>query len=448
MASVPCPQPWEGVAAVGYNSRMLQGLSRHAVGVVLLGGLLATAPSPAAFQTPKPTAQQPTFRASVDLVTLDVIPRAANGQFQADLSAKDFQILEDGVPQQIASIVLVHGGRVFNVLQPPTAAAPASPEGLILPKARPTGNTAGRIFVLVVDDLHFTAIDTPHVRALLKKVVKNLFHPGDMFAMFSTGPSSVEIPVSYDRGVLESAISKVAGRGMSYKDIMDARDGSQGPQGLRHNAHVAFKTAYELLGNLEHVRDRRKSLILVSNGYDFDPFPQGRTGTDQVFGGRYGSPWVDPERGDRFLALGQQNNRFAEGDLASELAALTGAANRVNASIYTLDPRGVVGITTAVDQVDPNEMRAHISKTQGSLRTLAEATGGFAVVNDNEYDGALKRIDAETSDYYILGYYASNPDPNHRNRGVAVTTARPGVAVASRGWYRTRAAQATPSPKG
>ncbi len=429
---------------------MLHRSLRRPVVPALLAGLLATTAlvSPAAFQAPTAAAQQqPTFRVNVDLVTLDVIPRAANGQFQADLRAEDFQILEDGIPQQIASLVLVHGGRVFNIVEPPASAAPAAPEGLILPKPRRADNTAGRIFVLVVDDLHFTAIETPHVRALLKKVVKQLFHPGDMFAMFSTGPSSVEIPVSYDRSVLESAISKVAGHGMSYRDIMDARDGSQGPQGLRHNAHVAFKTAYELLGNLEHVRDRRKTLLLVSNGYDFDPFPQGRTGTDQVFGGRYGSPLVDPERGDRFLALEQQNNRFADGDLASELAALTGAANRVNAAIYTLDPRGVVGITTAVDQVDPTEMRAHISKTQSSLRTLAEATGGFAVINDNAYDGALKRIDAETSDYYILGYYASNPDPNHRNRSVAVKTVRPGVEVASRGWYRTRADKAPPSPK-
>jgi VWFA-related protein len=428
---------------------MLQRPQRRAVGFAVLAGLLAIAlATPAAFPTTTTAAQQqPTFRVNVDLVTLDVIPRAANGQFQADLRAEDFQILEDGVPQQISSMVLVHGGRVFNIVQPPTSAAPAAPEGLILPRARPADSTAGRIFVLVVDDLHFTAIETPHVRALLKKVVKSLFHPGDMFAMFSTGPSSVEIPVSYDRGVLESAISKVAGHGMSYRDIMDARDGSLGPQGLRHNAHVAFKTAYELLGNLEHVRDRRKTLILVSNGYDFDPFPQGRTGTDQVFGGRYGSPWVDPERGDRFLSLEQQNNRFADGDLASELSALTGAANRVNATIYALDPRGVVGTMTVVDQVDPTEMRTHISTTQGSLRTLAEATGGFAVVNDNEFDGALKRIDAETSDYYILGYYASNPDPKHRNRSVAVTTRRPGVEVSARGWYRTRSSQAPSSPK-
>lgn len=425
---------------------MSQSSRRSVVTPAVLVGLLVASTWPFS-ASQAPAGQQPTFRVNVDLVTLDVIPRAADGQFVPDLGAADFQVLEDGVPQQIASLVLVHGGRVFNVVQP--AEPPdAELDGIILPRSKPRDSSTGRIFVLLVDDLHFTAVETPLVRALLKKVVSRLFHPGDMFAMFSTGPSSIEIPVSYDRRLLESAISKVAGHGMSYRDIMDSIDGSQGPQGLRHNAHVAFSTAYELLGNLEQVRDRRKAFILVSNGYDFDPFPQGRTGTDQVNGGRYGSPWVDPERGDRFLSLEKEHNQFADGDLASELAALTGAANRVNAAIYTLDPRGVVGTMTVVDQVDPTEMRTHIGKTQSSLRTLAEATGGFAVVNDNAYDDALKRIDAETSDYYVLGYYASNPDPNHRNRSVEVKTRRPGVEVKSRGWYRTRTGQTPPSPKG
>lgn len=430
---------------VGYNFAMVPITLRGVLVAGSLVGILATTlASPAASQSPPPRAgQKPTFRVNVDLVTLDVIPRAANGQFVSDLTEEDFQILEDGVQQQIASVVLVHGGRVFNVLQPTAASSPPAVEGLILPRPRPRDPTAGRIFILLVDDLHFTAIETPYVRALLKKVVGNLFHEGDMFAMFSTGPSSIEIPLSYDRVLLQEAISKVAGHGMSYRDIMDGRDGSQGPQGVRHNAHVAFKTAYELLGNLDRVRDRRKALILVGNGYDFDPFPEGRRGTDQVFGGRYGSPWADPERGDRFL-LEQNGNRFADGDLAAEMASLTGAANRVNATIYALDPRGVVGTTTAVDTVDPTEMRNHIGKTQGSLRTLAESTGGFAVVNDNEYDGAIKRIDAETSDYYILGYYASDPDPKRRNRSVEVKTGRPGIEVSSRGWYRTRGESAPP----
>ena len=47
---------------------------------------------------------------------------------------------------------------------------------------------------------------------------------------------------------------------------------------------------------------------------------------------------------------------------------MTGAANRVNAAIYAIDPRGLVGTTTVADQVDATEMRTHIGKTQSSLR--------------------------------------------------------------------------------
>ena len=234
---------------------------------------------------------------------------------------------------------------------------------------------------------------------------------------------------------------------MGYRDIMDARDGAQGPQGLRYNAHVAFRTAFELIRRLERVRDRRKAVLLVSNGYDFDPFPQGRVGKDQVFGGRYGTPWADPERGDQFLNAAQVGNRFADADLSSELAAVVGAANRVNASVYALDPRGIAGVTSAADQVDLSEMRTHISKTQNSLRLLAEATGGLAVVNDNEYDTALKQIDAETSNYYILGYSPTQSDPTRRNRSVEVKVRRTGVQLQSRGWYRTSAPQPSSSPK-
>ena len=128
------------------------------------------------------------------------------------------------------------------------------------------------------------------------------------------------------------------------------------------------------------------------------------------------------------------------------MAAVTGAANRVNAAIYTLDPRGVVGTTNLEQNVDIGELRTHIGKTQSSLRVLADSTGGFAVINDNRYDGALARIDAETSDYYILGYSPSNADPKHRNRQVEVKTTRPGVQVASRGWYRTRRPRARAAP--
>jgi hypothetical protein len=68
---------------------------------------------------------------------------------------------------------------------------------------------------------------------------------------------------------------------------------------------------------------------------------------------------------------------------------------------------------------------------------LAEETGGIAVVNMNDFDGALKRIDADSSDYYILGYYSKNPDASQRRRKIEVKVNRPGrnISVASRKEY-------------
>ena len=75
------------------------------------------------------------------------------------------------------------------------------------------------------------------------------------------------------------------------------------------------------------------------------------------------------------------------------------------------------GRTSTSKSIPPNGRR-HLRKQQDSLRVLAEQTGGVAVVNTNDFNKALERIDAETSDYYVLGYYSTNPDPTERRRQV------------------------------
>ena len=91
------------------------------------------------------------------------------------------------------------------------------------------------------------------------------------------------------------------------------------------------------------------------------------------------------------------------------------------------------------EQLDPVEFGEYVRKTQDSLRVLAEETGGIAVVNQNNFDKALKRIDAETSDYYVLGYSSTNPDPLKRTRKIEVKLVnRPGVNVWSRTSYSLR----------
>ena len=70
------------------------------------------------------------------------------------------------------------------------------------------------------------------------------------------------------------------------------------------------------------------------------------------------------------------------------------------------------------------EWNEYLRTQQGSMRTLAELTGGIAVVNRNTFEDAFKEIDAETSDYYVLGFYSNNPDPTHKVRQLRVEVNR------------------------
>jgi VWFA-related protein len=403
--------------------------------------LVAQTPAgqPPATQTPAPAdpaVQRPTFRTFVDLVTTDVIVRDGSGQFVADLTKEEFDVFEDGVKQEVASVSLVHGGRTFNLQAPP----PQPPqEGIILPPARPTNDAAGRIFLFFVDDLHMNFRDTSRIRQLFDKMNKTLLHEGDMFGVVSTGTSSIAIDLTYDRKRMDEAIKKIAGSALKPSELIEGPQGPNGNSELKYRAHVAFSTAYDIVSNLSKVQNRRKAVIYVSNGYDFNPFE----------GARFGDPNIVGMKNERYQQMDydpftRQSNQFADADLARELSELTRAANRANATFYTIDPRGLVAGSDLDEQVDPTEWNNHIRKTQDSLRVIADETGGFAVINQNDFDKALKRIDAESSDYYVLGYYSSNPDPLKRTRKIEVKARRPNLDIWSRKSYSIKP---PPEPK-
>lgn len=389
-------------------------------------------------------AQQPTFRAGVTLVTTDVIARNGEGMFVADLTKNNFTVFEDGQPQQIESFSLIQGGRTFNSV---TLPAPAAQEGLVLPVARSRANdTVGRVLLILVDDLHFEPELTPHVRRLIQTIVETLVHEGDLASIVSTGPSFIEVGPTYDRKLLIEAANKVRGSGYVPSEIFKMMENSQGPGDIRNRAQLAFYTAYNILSQLETVANRRKAVIYISTGYDFDPFASGRAGTDRVMGGRWGEPVGE--------LIDQDNPYFSKGRVTADIdlyrltRELTLSANRANASIYTVDPRGLAGVIDAGQYVDQSDWRTYLQKTIGSLRYLADETGGFAIVDTNDFAGALKRVDAETSDYYVLGYYSTNSDPTKRTRQLEVKVDRPSVTVASRRAYslKTEGTPQAPPP--
>ena len=384
------------------------------------------------------------FRSRVDVVTTDVIVRDSQGQFVPDLKKDEFTVFEDGVQQELVSFTLVHGGRTTNLVAPPS---PPPQEGIILPPTRPTSDASGRIFLIFVDDLHLDFRNTGRIRELFKKIAKDLIHDGDMFGIVSTGPSSLSIDLTYDRKRLDQAIEKISGAGLSPKDILDVPEGGQGPPEVRYRAHVAFSTAYDIMGNLEQVHNRRKAFIYVSNGYDFNPFADTRLKNDQKRAQEMGlsngnsdgsSPGTGPPQSQddtNPFGSGNKGNEFADADLASELGYLTRAANRANATIYTIDPRGLVGGPDIDQEVDMMDYQNYVTETQNSLRVLAELTGGYAAVNQNDFTKALQRIDNETSDYYVVGYYSSNPDPTKKRRRIDVKVTRSNLNVLHRTEY-------------
>lgn len=392
--------------------------------------------------TPTPPQAREVIRRSVDLVTSDVIVRDDQGLFVSNLAKNDFEVYEDGVKQDLVTFVLTHGGRVINDVSAPP---PPLQAGILLPPPRPTNDASGRIFMIFVDDLHMDFNNTGRIRDLFKKISKELIHEGDMFGIVSTGPSSIAIDMTYDRKRLDEAISKISGAGLKPTEIIETPDGQQGPPEVRYRAHVAFSTAYDVLTKLEQVHNRRKAFIYVSNGYDFDPFSKSRAKeANQRFSQMTGQNCDSSSGGDPNNCSGSNSsngdasvdtsnpfskggNEFAAADLASELSELTREANRANTTMYTIDPRGLVGGPDLDEtKLDMQDWQDHIRETQSSLRVIAELTGGYAVVNQNDFDKAIKRIDGETSDYYVLGYYSSNPDPLKKRRTIEIRVKKAG----------------------
>jgi VWFA-related protein len=387
--------------------------------------------------------QQPTFRAGVTLVNTDVIARDQAGRFVADLTRENFTVLEDGVPQKIESFTLVRGGRLYNLLQP--GAPPAGTEGLVLPQSKPrTDDTSGRVLLVFIDDLHFEPEYSPHVRKLMETIVDTLVHDGDLVMVVSSGPSYLEIGPTYDKKMVREAVGKIRGSGPLPSELFKMLETSQGPGDIRDRARMAFFTAYKLLGDMERINNKRKAMIYVSTGYDFDPFVEGRLGRDRIQGGRFSDPMrylIDTE--NPYFRFGSVT---ADIDLHALMRELVLSANRANATLYTIDPRGLSGVVDAGQYLDQSEWRTYLQKAASSLRFLAEGTGGFAVVNTNDFVGELKRIDAETSDYYLLGFYSSNPDPAKRTRTLDVKVDRPNVSISSRAAYSLKTEGKAPAP--
>jgi len=143
--------------------------------------------------------------------------------------------------------------------------------------------------------------------------------------------------------------------------------------------------------------------------------------------------------------LGQVNGKksllyFASGirlngiDNQAQMHATADEAIRDGVSIWTIDARGLVASAPMGDasQGSPGgqsmytgasaqAVTTNFQRSQDTLYALAGDTGGKAFLDNNDLSRGIVQAQEAISDYYILGYYTSNTEPNGKFRRIRIS---------------------------
>jgi len=107
-----------------------------------------------------PSAQQPTFRVTRDLVSIDVVVRDRNGNIVRGLTADDFELREDGKAQEIstftfqeinAQTVLAESPNLLTGIEAQVSGATANPNEAVRTDLSPDALAGRRLVMLLFD---------------------------------------------------------------------------------------------------------------------------------------------------------------------------------------------------------------------------------------------------------------------------------------------------------
>ena len=157
---------------------------------------------------------QTTFQAGAEVVRLDVVVTDSGGRPVPDLQRQDFEVREDGVPQQV-----LYFSRVSAVRVAPTASARASAKaGETSPAAR-TGEAEAflpRRLVFAIDDLHLSASHLLIARRDVARFLREELDPEDEVALVTTsGVRGLRQRFTRDRGAILRALEHIGAQDRS-----------------------------------------------------------------------------------------------------------------------------------------------------------------------------------------------------------------------------------------
>lgn len=405
---------------------------RIAAAFVLLSGagLMAGQGQPSS-QEP-PAAPTPTFKAVVEYVEVDAVVTDQQGTFVRNLKKEDFQVFEDGKPQSISTFSVVDIP-IERAERPLFASRPIEPD--VQSNERPFD---GRVYVMILDDLHIDALRSQQVKRSARQFIERNLGANDLMAVIFTGGRAADAQeFTSNKRLLLNAVDKFMGRKLQsvtlsrnqqYFRQLDGPDAGarvDDPDDMQrgHNATSMLSTLRQVAEWFGGVRGRRKTMLLFSEGIDYDLSDIIRT---------FDAP---PSRASSITM-----------DIRETIAMTA----RSNVSIYAIDPRGLatlgdegIGVSSFADQNDASagiglaSLNNELRLSQDSLRQLAEDSGGIAAVNRNDPTAVFDRIVRDNSSYYVLAYYPPTTKADGRFHKIEVRVNRPGLTVRSRRGYAT-----------
>jgi VWFA-related protein len=418
--------------------------------------------------------QQPPFKAGTNFVRVDVYP-TRDGVPAEDLTATDFQIAEDGVPQKIESFeyIVVHPATQGERVDP---GSPARANQLAADPRR-------RVFVVFLDTGGVHVEGSFYIKEPLIALLTNILGPDDLVGVMLPHMSPDEITFGRKTAVIEDGLRHNWPWGRRDTLMLDRREemydscwpptegDPAGPDGLsnraramiqRYRERVAFDSLRDLILHMGAIREGRTAVIAVSEGwvlYRRDETlthrrtdPVTGTSTEPVPGtpppvgvGPRGVLTANPQPYDDQSRQNcdKEQMELAMTDNERYFRELFEDANRANVSFYPVDPRGLPAVDTDIGPTPPLPPaldRAVLDHRIETLRMLADNTDGIALVNSNDLNKQMRRLAADLTSYYLLGYASTNAKLDGRFRTIKVKVSRPGVEVRARHGYRAATA--------
>lgn len=383
--------------------------------VFLVQSIVCAAPQ-AAQEKPQEEKEETAIQIGTDLIQIDVVVTDKNGRAVENLTQDDFELLEEGKPQQIAFFSVIKG-RLPEVQKGVINAEVTAPKAQQPAQEEPTS----QVYVLFIDDLHISAVNMINVKKVLKSFVNEKLREGDRVAVVSTGGGLGFLQqLTSDRRVYTKAIDRLSSRvrpavapgdptAMTDYQAQKINENDMASLDLavenyyRNTQTTAPREAVE-----EIVRTTARSAVqflVTTTSATLSTLRSAMLSLKDV-PGRKNLMLVS----DGFLLDDREANHN------NEMRRVVDAATRAGVVVYSLSSAGLVAFNPIGDITDTNSApdttgtRTRID-TEGQgvsnfgLSQIASQTGGLTILNNNNLRVGLDRMLADNQCYYVLAYY-------------------------------------------